>query len=202
MKFITTISLLLVLGLSSCYIAVPVRHYRYSGYSHYREHSEYDNNQSSSKNGYGSYRQQSQQPSVWKLSLSRDEHTSKEKDHFQKVANMFADSVGVLLRANYPSKVVSVGVDLTNRNGTLTLTYTVSAQRCQPSQAERHFDHRGALSVSATASAAKADALTRATAQWTHLEQMGYLGIEASDNNAIPYKGKYYAVHEFFFAYR
>lgn len=66
-------------------------------------------------------------------------------DWLHSVANRFSDTVGSLLKQNYPAKVQNIHVSLNRENGVFVLTYECEIVSCEESRAMWFFDHRGAL---------------------------------------------------------
>jgi hypothetical protein len=85
-------------------------------------------------------------------------------DYLHGIANEFANEVGKVLKANFPSKVADVDVEILFGNGMYTLTYTATIVKC----VEGHhyfFDHRGSLSTRTSKDVAGSDAEQRRNGQ-------------------------------------
>ena len=84
-------------------------------------------------------------------------------DNLHHIANIFSDSVGILLKQYYPARIRSVVVDLNFDQNTkkFTLDYYAEIERCKFNEYDYYFEHAGALSADSALSTARKDAFSR-----------------------------------------
>ncbi len=127
---------------------------------------------------------------------------NNSNDYLHRIANDFANEVGVVLRKRAPSRVENTSVKLTVRDEQLCLTYTAKIVSCTKEKAQHHFDHRGALSASTNQSRSLHDARTRSYQQKNKAEKEfkrvygNAKCILSSD--CTKYKKEWWTIQEFF----
>ena len=144
-------------------------------------------------------------PRQFTIDAAKSESGYCLSDSLHAIARTFVLKVRQALHDNYPCKIASVAVDLTDRNGVLTLRYSAVLATCPAWEADWHFNRRGWMYGSKDKAFAIAQAADLALEQKTAAEPTldGEFGwnqtIETHDVNAIRHCGKYYAVHDYFF---
>ncbi len=128
--------------------------------------------------------------------------SNNTKDYLHLIANDFANEVGKALKEHYPSKVKDVMLSLRAVGGQLSLTYKATLLKCSTQEAQRHFDHRGALAVNMQWTASLNDATERSYRQKDQCEKefrIVYGGCHSIPrNDYVKYKNRWWAIQEFF----
>jgi hypothetical protein len=132
--------------------------------------------------------------------ITKVARSDERNDTLHKIVNTFCVQVGDALKKNYPSKVNEVGLVLSVKNDTLTLSCTALLTTCSPKEAQYYFEHRGSCKVNPDDFTARTGARTTADVQSDNfIEKNPKWQVSLREHtNAVKAGENYWVVYENF----